>query len=55
MAFLKMMVPITKAKKCGVIFPSEFERIYSRESVWVLPTFSMTDYTSRKDPRPKIQ
>jgi len=48
------VVPITKGsknKECN--FPSDLKEYLHRSQVWVLPNFSMTDYTSQGKTRPK--
>jgi hypothetical protein len=48
------VVPITRgSKNIECIFSSDLKEYIHRNQVWVLPNFSMTDYTSQGKTRPK--
>jgi len=48
------VVPITRgSKNVECIFSSDLKEYIHRSQVWVLPNFSMTDYTSQGKTRPK--
>jgi hypothetical protein len=48
------VVPITRgSKNIECIFSSDLKEYLNRSQVWVLPNFSMTDYTSQGKTRPK--
>ena len=50
------VVPITRgSKNIECTFASDLKEYIHRSQVWVLPNFSMTDYTSQGKPDQKIQ